>query len=1626
MKKMVFLALVYSAALPLLAEGPATWKSTSTTGLFNDGANWDTGVMPANGAVATVSGPGAYTISVPAEGLVDNSAVFMLAKGNPLSVTLDTTGTWWKKTAANYPQDWRAFGFSSSSDIGNHMFNMEGMSTASGYGVFFISNAVWRFQSNSQAATNVFESGLFDFAWKGETNRTSSTWMISGYGNPSTQRTIFKSGSHTIFDRLALRGSAPDQLTVFEGGFHEFYGLVSVKCDSPNAGVPNTHLLFTGSSSNLLYTSLWLSNASGNRGILRMEENTYARLNDVTMGVASSSRGLIIITNNAVAQSFGGDINVGSGVLAKGEISLGGNALYRSTGGGAIKLATGASSTGIVMVAETARMNFENSQGINIGQNTNIFAEMTVKDSGQVNFTGSGALNIGASAATGTLQLVDSALLNMPGTGDLSLGIAAGAVGVLNFKNTARLTRSGPSNLRIGTTTGGTGIVNVAENSSITVTNNSGNITLAGGNGAVGFLNLTDNAVVEMSGALGVCPNAYGYGEVNLGGNARMGLGTNGTVSIANTDNSTGVFNLNGNAVFYAGAVNKYFRHGMGNGTRAILNVNGGVFAATNTIFEPYAYYGEINLAGGESYVREYRFTGSGAVGTTNKLTVTGGRHVVGSSGIGMGNGNNRVDVTLVTVAGGELLSEFSGIGLGIGSANPAVSPIQTLTVSGGRFSTGVSTVRVATQNPSFGRVELTGGQLETVAVEGGIGAVNQGGTGYASFLSDGGKIIFSAAGSNRIEKLDDAKLGAGGLEIVNTSAARVSQAFTDVSGVDGRIVKNGSGVLTATLTSSHAFTQINAGELKLGTGVTQFGRNLAIASGASLNVSDNLSLSTLTASNSIIKIGAGKKITATTADLGTVQILTSGWDLGSYDLIEATNLTADQVTVSGEGMTQVYSVSVSDGKLTLTVETTPAPQTKTWQGSGSLWTTTENWNGGTPAKQDIALFNGADPKTVSVDSASPVTTIRFDSATGYTVSGAKLSVYSGIEAVSGSHAISAPVEVPFTTNVISLATQTGATLALSGALTENQSTVLTKTGGGTVKLSGANSLSGAISQEGGVLEFGSAESFGTANSGASALMFKAGTIRYAGAEATATKGLTISDSPTGPTNAFLFDIQNNLTLNGAVNNTKGAAIKIGTGNLTINLPTEGASYTWASSLGRAVFNANPQQMNGIPSTGYSGFTVVEGGVTFKGSSSMTVNTMYQTVVGAKVRGTNLTANATLTIDGCRANIGGSGNHFFVGYGIESGKPNKPQLNVINGAYVFVNALRTSGDAGAAVDTQINILNRGWIDSNWAIHFGMSGSSVGKTTVRMSNGVLRCSGTGELSTGGPLDFVAGSGSAVTQTCTGGVVFNNNASGQMRFEGGSRLYCSSMNFANNAGNNIAVQFDDGVLQPNAQNATSRTVRATGLGIELLSGGVTVDMSSVAKHLITLPIRGTGGLIKTGSGELILGDGRENGAMGSQLTAQYTGLTEVRAGRLSVETNGAGTAMRAKILAGATLNLSGQPIRIGTVEGAGTITNGTLTAVLNSTFTNGATQADSLPTFADVATSGLKVDFGRTDLNPVPVVGTKLAVAKVTGTVTPVVSAWRGQNMGNNIFAKFSIENGTVYAAFEYGGTRIILR
>ena len=195
----------------LWAQGNATWKALSSTGYYNDGANWSTGVMPTNAAEATLTSTGNYTIYAPQGGLVENSAFFMLPNNQPLSVTLDTTGTWWKKSGGKFSSDWKAFGLSPTASIGQHIFNMESVSTNTERNVFFISNAVWRFQFNSQAATNIFESGLFDFAYKGETNRTSANWMISGYGNPTLQRTIFKPGSRTIFDMFSIRGSAADQ-----------------------------------------------------------------------------------------------------------------------------------------------------------------------------------------------------------------------------------------------------------------------------------------------------------------------------------------------------------------------------------------------------------------------------------------------------------------------------------------------------------------------------------------------------------------------------------------------------------------------------------------------------------------------------------------------------------------------------------------------------------------------------------------------------------------------------------------------------------------------------------------------------------------------------------------------------------------------------------------------------------------------------------------------------------------------------------------------------------------------------------------------------------------------------------------------------------------------------------------------------------------------------------------------------------------------------------------------------------------------------------------------------------------------------------------------------------------------
>src|SRR5207248_1079897 len=120
------------------------------------------------------------------------------------------------------------------------------------------------------------------------------------------------------------------------------------------------------------------------------------------------------------------------------------------------------------------------------------------------------------------------------------------------------------------------------------------------------------------------------------------------------------------------------------------------------------------------------------------------------------------------------------------------------------------------------------------------------------------------------------------------------------------------------------------------------------------------------------------------------------------------------------------------------------------------------NWTNGQPAgagaTANLLNFTTA-RRTVSVDSAVTVGTINFNQSLGYVLGGTGRVTMAGAGAgaainaqSSGTQTISAPLRIGDATTI---SAASGATLLLSGALDNSAGKMLTKTGSGTVSISG-------------------------------------------------------------------------------------------------------------------------------------------------------------------------------------------------------------------------------------------------------------------------------------------------------------------------------------------------------------------------------------------------------------------------------------------------------------------------------------------------------------------------------------------------------------------------------------------
>jgi fibronectin-binding autotransporter adhesin len=255
----------------------------------------------------------------------------------------------------------------------------------------------------------------------------------------------------------------------------------------------------------------------------------------------------------------------------------------------------------------------------------------------------------------------------------------------------------------------------------------------------------------------------------------------------------------------------------------------------------------------------------------------------------------------------------------------------------------------------------------------------------------------------------------------------------------------------------------------------------------------------------------------------------------------------------------------------------------RTWNGGGpnNSWTTALNWIGGVaPVANDSVTFDGF--ITANVNNFAPNVAfngITFASTAGaFTLSGNAITLHGDLAD-----------NTPLLTQTIALGLGLDATrnvsvvdqgfLTLSGAITESAAgSGLTKTGNGTLTLSGTNTFTGPVTVNAGVLSVSSAANLGTGPAAptANSLVLNGGTMRVTGNfTLSASRGVALG--PAGSAGAGTFDINtgNTLIYQGIIANNTG-----GTGSLNKyrfgTLTLSGANtYTGATNVANGALILN-------------------------------------------------------------------------------------------------------------------------------------------------------------------------------------------------------------------------------------------------------------------------------------------------------------------------------------------------------------------------------------------------------------------------------------------------------------------
>ena len=1050
----------------------------------------------------------------------------------------------------------------------------------------------------------------------------------------------------------------------------------------------------------------------------------------------------------------------------------------------------------------------------------------------------------------------------------------------LDGSNTGDNTISGVITSGAGTTSAGQG--NILLNKIGT-----GRWILSGANlfSGAGITNVAQGINVN-AGTL-VAGNNQAFGTTATANNNQVNINSTGTVEIANgitLDNGVSLNLNNGGTIVGRGAATT-------NGRINVSTAATGVTLSTVSASDVFTVgNGTNDFTGGTAGTTVTTISGPGTV-LLNQSSNYAGSFSVNAGALRLGSPTALGSATTATVAFGSGSTgklQLFGNSATLVSLNTNAT-VGTPTVENGAAGTATLTLNNATANT--------------------YASVLQNGTGTLALTKGAAGTLTLSGNANTYSGATT--ISAGVLNVTNTSGSATGTSNVAL----GTATLTGAGIISGTVTATGTSIitpgTVTAGSA--GSGVLTLG-NVTLVSGTILNYG-LVSTGNTPNSNNYLSTGAltlpGSGVVLNLYTPGTSTAFAAA---GVYNLFQYTSLPG--VALSGSTFTFGTSISgynatfgTSGGFLQLTLAQAGAVATWTNGGATGNWSLAGNWSGtGTLPPQaagDSATFGATAPGTVNLDANETVGGVTFNNASAFTISSSNSStltldnVSAGVTVTvtTGTHSISNAVA--FNDNV-SVAAASGTQLTLASNISQVSGTrSLTKTGAGTLVLSGSNAYSGGTVAGAGVLQFNSLGALGTGTTLGLGAAATNGTLRYASGNTADVSSLTVTLNAGGGT---IDTNGNNVTLANAIGNSgAGSLTKTGAGTLTLG----GANtYTGTTTVNNGTLSIGSNANLGAATTGAQLIFTGTGAVLastasfglFNGAAGTNDRAIALTGTDgtlAPATGTTLTVSGAITGTGkliksdagqvTIQNAAAGQNTFNGGTLISSGKVAFADANA-NAQGLGTGTVTLDGGTLQLFSNGAGSTDAGNFANNIVVDNGFTG-----TLITMGRGTIGGSLTGSGTFNYQTDYVRAQVTGNWSAFTGQInVTPNTNGGDFRLNNTNGFGTAKINLASGVNMSMLTNFGAG-------GVTLSIGELSGAAGSFLGGGPT------GGRLLTWSVGGANtnaqfdGTIRDGG---TTGSGIGNTAItktGTQtwtLTGSntYTGLTTVTGGTLQIGNNG----------------------------------------------------------------------------------------------------------------------------------------